>query len=83
MKIRYLYIFLIALLIFGFSNSYLFHEGAVDKRGGHYDSENKEYHYHHGCEPHQHPKGECKFEFKNCELNNPIKSNHDHEFRIN
>lgn len=30
------------------------HPGRTDGRGGHYDSETGEYHYHHGYEAHQH-----------------------------
>lgn len=30
------------------------HPGRTDSRGGHYDSETGEYHYHHGYEAHQH-----------------------------
>lgn len=42
------------------------HSGRTDANGGHNDRINGGYHYHHGCPPHQHPNGTCKYNFKSC-----------------
>ena len=42
------------------------HSGRTDRYGGHKDTRNNSYHYHHGCGPHQHPNGTCKYNFKSC-----------------
>ena len=72
----------IILLATGFSSTYFFHEGGVDKRGGHIDPKDNTYHYHHGCEAHQHPNGTCKFDFKNCDRNDPKERDHEHPIII-
>ncbi len=77
------FVFLMIIVItMGFSAKLIFHEGAIDKRGGHFDNKTRQYHYHHGCEAHQHPEGKCEFEFKNCERENPKTSSHNHEIAI-
>ncbi len=38
------------------------HSGGIDSNGGHNDTANGGYHYHHGNPPHQHPNGECPYE---------------------
>lgn len=40
------------------------HPGGTDENGGHYDRNTGEYHYHHGYDAHQHPNGECPYDFK-------------------
>lgn len=39
------------------------HSGRTDGSGGHYDRQNGGYHFHHGYPEHQHPNGECPYEF--------------------
>ncbi len=39
------------------------HSGKTDSSGGHYDSSAGEYHYHHGYSAHQHPNGDCPYDF--------------------
>ena len=39
------------------------HGGRTDSAGGHTDSDTGEYHYHHGYSAHQHPNGECPYDF--------------------
>lgn len=58
------------------------HKGALDKRGGHIDTKDKTYHFHHGCEAHQHIDGTCKFDFKNCDREKPKEISHDHDYQI-
>ena len=43
----------------------LAHGGRTDSAGGHTDRDTGEYHYHHGHEAHQHPNGECPFDYDN------------------
>lgn len=38
------------------------HPGRTDSKGGHYDRDTGEYHYHHGHSAHQHKNGECPYE---------------------
>lgn len=38
------------------------HSGGTDSKGGHYNSDTGEYHYHHGHSAHQHPNGVCPYE---------------------
>lgn len=47
-----------ALVILSFA-----HPGKTDEYGGHYDYEAGEYHYHHGFPAHQHPNGQCPYNF--------------------
>lgn len=35
------------------------HSGGTDSKGGHYNHDTGEYHYHHGYSAHQHANGEC------------------------
>ena len=70
-------------LLTGFSATYFFHEGGVDKRGGHFNAEDNTYHYHHGCKAHLHEEGKCEFEFKNCkreENSNTTQDSHPIQF---
>lgn len=46
------------------------HSGKTDSNGGHYDRGTGEYHYHHGYPAHQHPNGECPYDFENRETPN-------------
>ena len=39
------------------------HPGKTDGNGGHYDRSTGEYHYHHGYPAHQHPNGQCPYDF--------------------
>ena len=39
------------------------HSGRTDASGGHWDSYNGEYHYHHGYPAHQHTNGICPYEY--------------------
>lgn len=39
------------------------HSGRTDSYGGHYNHSTGEYHYHHGYPAHQHPNGECPYDF--------------------
>ena len=40
------------------------HGGRTDGKGGHYNRDTGEYHYHHGYPAHQHTNGECPYDFK-------------------
>lgn len=40
------------------------HPGRTDGAGGHYDRSSGEYHYHHGYSAHQHPNGECPYDYE-------------------
>ena len=40
------------------------HSGRTDSNGGHNDNINGGYHYHHGYPEHQHPNGECPYEYE-------------------
>lgn len=54
-----LLLFVVALIpIFAFA-----HSGKTDSKGGHTDHSTGEYHYHHGYSAHQHPNGECPYNF--------------------
>lgn len=37
------------------------HSGGTDSKGGHYNHDTGEYHYHHGYSAHQHPNGKCPY----------------------
>ncbi len=39
------------------------HSGKTDSSGGHYNSSTGSYHYHHGYPAHQHPNGDCPYDF--------------------
>ena len=39
------------------------HGGNTDGNGGHYNHSTGEYHYHHGYSAHQHPNGQCPYNF--------------------
>lgn len=41
----------------------LAHSGRTDANGGHYNRATGEYHYHHGYPEHQHPGGECPYDY--------------------
>lgn len=55
--------FCLSLLILSAVVAYA-HNGRTDYKGGHYDSETSEYHYHHGYPAHDHINGECPYDFK-------------------
>lgn len=38
------------------------HSGRTDSKGGHYDRDTGDYHYHHGHPAHDHPGGVCPYE---------------------
>lgn len=40
------------------------HSGGTDYKGGHYVNGASEYHYHHGYPAHDHPNGQCPYDFK-------------------
>lgn len=46
------------------------HQGRTDGKGGHYDRDTGEYHYHHGYSAHQHDGGTCPYDFDDAEENN-------------
>ncbi len=72
----------VIIIMSSFSMNSFFHEGAVDKRGGHYDAKEKTYHYHHGCEAHLHEEGRCEFDFKNCKREENSNDSHNHEITL-
>jgi hypothetical protein len=39
------------------------HSGRTDANGGHHVTATGEYHYHHGYPAHQHPNGQCPYDF--------------------
>lgn len=41
------------------------HSGRTDSKGGHYNRDTGEYHYHHGQPAHQHPNGVCPYSNSN------------------
>lgn len=61
--------FCLSLLILSAVVAYA-HNGRTDYKGGHYDSETSEYHYHHGYPAHNHVNGECPYDFKNRVVSN-------------
>lgn len=55
-------IFATLLILFApLSASSLAHSGGTDSQGGHNGPDG--YHYHHGYPAHQHPNGECPYDF--------------------
>ena len=64
-------ILIFAILIIGVSTLSVFaHSGRTDSYGGHNDNINGGYHYHCGGYPeHQHPNGECPYEYEYYESN--------------
>ena len=54
---------LVLLLLILFAFTALAHPGRTDSNGGHYNRSTGEYHYHHGYSAHQHPNGECPYDF--------------------
>lgn len=64
MKKFYKHLLLSVILVFNLPVIIvLAHPGSLDGNGGHYDRSTGEYHYHHGYPPHQHPNGECPYDF--------------------
>lgn len=59
---RSLILLAVAVVVFGFSLRTLAHSGGTDSQGGHNGPDG--YHYHHGYPPHQHPNGECPYDFQ-------------------
>ena len=59
--IRSLILLAVAIVVFGFSLTTLAHSGGTDSQGGHNSPDG--YHYHHGYPAHQHPNGECPYDF--------------------
>lgn len=55
---------LVLLLLILFVVPVIAHPGRTDSNGGHYNRSTGEYHYHHGYSAHQHPNGECPYNFK-------------------
>lgn len=51
----------VLLFLFILTFSVSAHSGKTDENGGHYDG--PEYHYHHGYAAHQHPNGNCPYDF--------------------
>lgn len=47
-----------SLAVIGFA-----HPGKTDEDGGHYNHDTGDYHYHHGYSAHQHPNGECPYNY--------------------
>ena len=39
------------------------HSGGTDSKGGHYNHDTGEYHYHHGYSAHQHTNGVCPYDY--------------------
>lgn len=39
------------------------HSGKTDFKGGHFDNNTGEYHYHHGYPAHKHTNGNCPYDF--------------------
>ena len=58
-----LFLFCIALVMLSAVVAFA-HSGGTDYKGGHYVNGTSEYHYHHGYKAHQHPGGECPYDFK-------------------
>lgn len=56
-------ILVILALVLSLSATAIAHPGRTDDRGGHYDHDTGQYHYHHGYEAHQHTGGICPFDF--------------------
>ena len=55
--------------IFIFSITAYPHSGRTDSYGGHNDTINGGYHYHHGYPAHDHPDGKCPYLIKNKDKN--------------
>ena len=56
-------ILLILALLLTLCTTAIAHPGRTDDRGGHYDHDTGQYHYHHGYEAHQHTGGVCPYDF--------------------
>lgn len=56
-----LLVFLLIISLFLISPVSLAHSGGTDEEGGHNSPDG--YHYHHGYPAHQHPNGECPYDF--------------------
>ena len=56
-------ILLILALLLALCTTAIAHPGRTDDRGGHFDHDTGQYHYHHGYEAHQHTGGTCPFDF--------------------
>lgn len=54
--LTFILVFLLALPTYS-------HPGRTDAKGGHTNHSTGEYHYHHGYPEHQHPNGECPYDF--------------------
>ena len=64
MKKRVFLILLLLLVVFIPILSFpsFAHSGGTDSKGGHYDRDTGDYHYHHGHPAHDHPGGVCPYE---------------------
>ena len=60
----------IAVIMLGSVVTALAHPGRTDGKGGHYNRDTGEYHYHHGYSAHQHDGGACPYDFDDAEENN-------------
>lgn len=58
-----IYPVLFALLVVFLAMPAQAHPGRTDSSGGHWNRSTGEYHYHHGYSAHQHPNGQCKYDF--------------------
>ena len=59
-------IFILSLIIICCSSSLvLAHSGRTDSKGGHYNRDTGEYHYHHGFPEHDHPDDVCPYDSNN------------------
>lgn len=58
-----LFTFCIVLVVLSAGFAYA-HSGRTDSKGGHHVGGTSEYHYHHGYPAHDHPNGECRYDFK-------------------
>ena len=54
---------LILFYIITCMNTVYAHSGRTDANGGHFNRKTGSYHYHHGYSAHQHPNGDCPYEF--------------------
>lgn len=62
MKKRIVFVLLVLLIVSAIIPAFA-HSGRTDGAGGHTDHSTGEYHYHHGYPAHQHPNGECPYDF--------------------
>lgn len=77
-------LFSITIIIFISIVNAFAHQGGTDSKGGHYNRDTGEYHYHHGYSAHQHTNGECPYDFKDntTEQKNSIHSSNNEDLSL-